>query len=56
MGSTVQTENRAMIEKELKDYAEDYVIVFKTCDAVRIIEVETQETILMYPEDFHPIS
>ena len=44
------------IEKELKDYAEDYVVVFKTCDAVRIIEVESQDTILMYPEDFHPIS
>ena len=51
-----KTGNRATIEKELKDYAEDNVVVFKTCDAVRIIEVESQDTILMYPEDFHPIS
>lgn len=45
-------EDKNEILKFITVYAPDDVLVFKTCDAVRIIDSDTNEVIAVYPKDF----
>ena len=47
-----QTPNLKEALQRIKLYAVDDVIWFKTCDAERVRDSETNEILALYPEDF----